>query len=212
MTESLAELQQLCTEAGIRRFSPEEMVELLQEGETVDWILEQILPDSPPGSADRLRPVLQLFAREEAVGEKMALEDAVATEAQTAQETTEFTPDSLEDIELPPGVDLEQIKGMMDSPQGALLADFGSFCEERNVDTRSQGDEMAEVMQVLHEEWVNTPREALQGKRPAELLEGGRLFPHKVETFRREQPKIGRNDPCPCASGKKYKRCCGMEA
>ena len=23
------------------------------------------------------------------------------------------------------------------------------------------------------------------------------------------QPKIGRNDPCPCGSGKKYKRCCG---
>lgn len=25
----------------------------------------------------------------------------------------------------------------------------------------------------------------------------------------REEPKIGRNDPCPCGSGKKYKRCCG---
>ena len=31
---------------------------------------------------------------------------------------------------------------------------------------------------------------------------------HKPETFRREQPKIGRNDPCPCGSGKKYKNCC----
>jgi HEAT repeat protein len=27
--------------------------------------------------------------------------------------------------------------------------------------------------------------------------------------FRREGPKIGRNDPCPCGSGKKYKKCCG---
>ena len=25
----------------------------------------------------------------------------------------------------------------------------------------------------------------------------------------REEPKIGRNDPCPCGSGKKYKKCCG---
>jgi SEC-C motif-containing protein len=25
----------------------------------------------------------------------------------------------------------------------------------------------------------------------------------------REEPKIGRNDPCSCGSGKKYKRCCG---
>lgn len=33
--------------------------------------------------------------------------------------------------------------------------------------------------------------------------------PAKVETYRREQPKVGRNDPCPCGSGKKYKKCCG---
>ncbi|HWA85751.1 MAG TPA: YchJ family protein [Opitutus sp.] len=28
-------------------------------------------------------------------------------------------------------------------------------------------------------------------------------------TVRRETPKVGRNDPCPCGSGKKYKKCCG---
>ena len=31
----------------------------------------------------------------------------------------------------------------------------------------------------------------------------------KEGTFRREEPKVGRNDPCPCGSGKKYKQCCG---
>jgi len=30
------------------------------------------------------------------------------------------------------------------------------------------------------------------------------------KTVRRESPKIGRNDPCPCGSGKKYKKCCGL--
>jgi len=25
----------------------------------------------------------------------------------------------------------------------------------------------------------------------------------------RSGPKVGRNDPCPCGSGKKYKHCCG---
>ncbi|HEY0135878.1 MAG TPA: SEC-C metal-binding domain-containing protein [Nannocystis sp.] len=25
----------------------------------------------------------------------------------------------------------------------------------------------------------------------------------------REQPKVGRNDPCVCGSGKKFKKCCG---
>ncbi len=28
-------------------------------------------------------------------------------------------------------------------------------------------------------------------------------------TFKREMPKVGRNDPCPCGSGKKFKKCCG---
>ena len=27
-----------------------------------------------------------------------------------------------------------------------------------------------------------------------------------------DEPKIGRNDPCPCGSGKKYKKCCGKDA
>ena len=35
---------------------------------------------------------------------------------------------------------------------------------------------------------------------------------HKQETVRRETPKVGRNDPCPCGSGKKYKHCCGRNA
>ena len=29
------------------------------------------------------------------------------------------------------------------------------------------------------------------------------------DPYRREEPKIGRNDPCCCGSGKKYKKCCG---
>ncbi len=31
----------------------------------------------------------------------------------------------------------------------------------------------------------------------------------EVQTVRREGPKVGRNDPCPCGSGKKYKKCHG---
>jgi preprotein translocase subunit SecA len=29
-------------------------------------------------------------------------------------------------------------------------------------------------------------------------------------TVKREAAKVGRNDPCPCGSGKKYKKCCGQ--
>ena len=34
----------------------------------------------------------------------------------------------------------------------------------------------------------------------------------EVKTVRREEPKVGRNDPCPCGSGKKYKKCHGAAA
>jgi preprotein translocase subunit SecA len=34
--------------------------------------------------------------------------------------------------------------------------------------------------------------------------------PEKPEPIRRDTPKVGRNAPCPCGSGKKYKKCCGI--
>lgn len=36
--------------------------------------------------------------------------------------------------------------------------------------------------------------------------------PQRVQPVRREEPKVGRNAPCPCGSGKKYKHCCGKAA
>ncbi|HTM30713.1 MAG TPA: SEC-C metal-binding domain-containing protein, partial [Vicinamibacterales bacterium] len=33
-----------------------------------------------------------------------------------------------------------------------------------------------------------------------------------IKTVKREEPKVGRNDPCPCGSGKKYKKCHGAAA
>jgi hypothetical protein len=30
------------------------------------------------------------------------------------------------------------------------------------------------------------------------------------QPYRRTEPKVGRNEPCPCGSGKKYKKCCGL--
>ncbi|WP_084591481.1 SEC-C metal-binding domain-containing protein [Gilvimarinus agarilyticus] len=31
-----------------------------------------------------------------------------------------------------------------------------------------------------------------------------------TEPLMRDTPKVGRNDPCPCGNGKKFKKCCGM--
>ncbi len=37
----------------------------------------------------------------------------------------------------------------------------------------------------------------------------GQLPEESAPTYKREVPKVGRNDPCPCGSGKKHKKCCG---
>jgi len=39
------------------------------------------------------------------------------------------------------------------------------------------------------------------------FFEDGRIV--KSQPVVRDAPKVGRNEPCPCGSGKKYKKCCG---
>jgi len=47
-------------------------------------------------------------------------------------------------------------------------------------------------------------------ERRIQSLRGGTQPRKKDKTPRRKAAKIGRNDPCYCGSGKKYKKCCGM--
>jgi preprotein translocase subunit SecA len=62
---------------------------------------------------------------------------------------------------------------------------------------------------------LNDPGEVLSGSGApgrfagAEPKEAHGGADASVETVRREGPKVGRNDPCPCGSGKKYKKCHG---
>ena len=50
---------------------------------------------------------------------------------------------------------------------------------------------------------------AAQAQAPVPARTGG---DDVIKTVRREEPKVGRNDPCPCGSGKKYKKCHGQAA
>ena len=201
MQELATRLEALCQAKGAEKFSAEEIVELLTDGEEVDWIVDQVLPTAAEADRSEMGQVLAEIAAE------------VAPAAPPGTEDEE--PAALEELDLaqlqqalPPGVDVQQVEEMLRSPQGAMLADFSAFCQERGFDGEPDEAEMRE----LHEEWLQTPRPALEGEKPADALDGGRLFPGKVETFRRETPKVGRNDPCPCGSGKKFKRCCGKAA
>ena len=203
MQELATRLEALCQAKGAEKFSAEEIVELLADGEEVAWIVDQVLPAA--AEADR-REMGQVLAE-------------IAAAVAPAPAAGEEEPAAVEELDLaqlqqalPAGVDVQQVEDMLRSPQGALLADFSAFCQERGFEGEQSEVETNDAIRELHEEWLQTPRPALEGERPAAVLEGGRLFPGKVETFRRQTPKVGRNDPCPCGSGKKFKRCCGKAA
>lgn len=49
--------------------------------------------------------------------------------------------------------------------------------------------------------------EKVEKKRMSKNIKEGAS--EKQQTIKRQAPKVGRNDPCPCGSGKKYKNCCG---
>jgi preprotein translocase subunit SecA len=75
--------------------------------------------------------------------------------------------------------------------------------------TPTTGTSGPRVMQMRHEEAGSAFANAARDQQAAMRAQGQES---KVETIRREQPRVGRNDPCPCGSGKKYKQCHGRTA
>lgn len=68
------------------------------------------------------------------------------------------------------------------------------------LDLRSQ-KETDRFTQLFSRLWDNTPRVDLGGATPTEAQKKG--------VGDEPARAVGRNDPCPCGSGKKFKRCCG---
>jgi len=119
-------------------------------------------------------------------------------------------------------------------PDGAIRGDYDKYCASYEQSIRDAGGAIRDVAisyprdflkQQL--EWAPVLAEPAEPEpptpvtpRPAELATPpapNRQPPRvggddaAVKTVRRDQPKVGRNDPCPCGSGKKYKKCHGQE-
>jgi preprotein translocase subunit SecA len=61
---------------------------------------------------------------------------------------------------------------------------------------------------TTHQEAASVAEEFGGDAQQAEQREPGQQV-QTIEPIRNRQEKVGRNDPCPCGSGKKYKKCCG---
>ena len=72
----------------------------------------------------------------------------------------------------------------------------------KTVAARMQADGVNMKDQKAVKEWVEKHKDEIEaGKMQAPGA--------KPETFVKKEPAVGRNEPCPCGSGKKYKKCCG---
>ena len=147
-----------------------------------------------------------------------------------SQEAT-FTPETMRELErvvLLRQVDLKWMEHLdeMDDLRGS--AGLNAYAQ-RNPITEYQlvGGEMFDGMvAAIREDTVRmvltaTPRVEVKREAVAKITStnegGGTVSAGKVATTRpagagvpvKKQVKVGRNDPCPCGSGKKYKKCCG---
>ena len=91
----------------------------------------------------------------------------------------------------------------------SIKEEFVKFCYNVTVQTTTERKNVMGYGEGHKDEF--SEEQYLEAAGEGEMPDGA-VIPereHKQETFRREQPKVGRNDPCPCGSGKKFKHCCG---
>ncbi len=93
----------------------------------------------------------------------------------------------------------------------SIKEDTVKFCYNVTVETRTERKNILGVGKEVKEDFVDDGPVQGGGEMP-DAQQIPEREKKKPETYRREQPKVGRNDPCPCGSGKKYKQCCGKNA
>jgi len=82
---------------------------------------------------------------------------------------------------------------------------------EQEMDDSAERQRAAEAMKFQHAEAsaLGAPQAQPPGGLPRQRGAAAAPQLEPVEPFKRETPKVGRNEPCPCGSGKKYKQCHG---
>lgn len=121
----------------------------------------------------------------------------------------------------PDNPELLQLKAELEQARGnaeAAIEHYQAALEWTGSELRQRAEIVESLSALLaadgkHSEVALLRRRELEltnSLEPRRALAPNGTTPPNRTTVRREQPKVGRNDPCTCGSGKKYKKCCGQ--
>ena len=96
---------------------------------------------------------------------------------------------------------------MFDEMIADIREETVKFCYNVSVTTNATRRNVVSGPSKASKEEYRDDEAAAMGNGPAAAPKAEKTG--KQETIHRDAPKVGRNDPCPCGSGKKYKNCCG---
>ena len=106
----------------------------------------------------------------------------------------------------PAGAYAQEGYDMFELMVNSIKEDFVKACYNVTVQTSAERKNVMGSGEGHKDEFADEPMMAGDMPEQQQIPERER---RKPETVRRDAPKVGRNDPCPCGSGKKYKHCCG---
>lgn len=104
------------------------------------------------------------------------------------------------------GGTFKDIEGCLSWPDKLILAE-----RHRNVEVEYfnlEGKYVSEVFTGFPAQIIQHEVDHLNGVEE-EVVDKDYKIDSDFKTVKREQPKVGRNEPCPCGSGKKFKKCHG---
>ncbi len=93
---------------------------------------------------------------------------------------------------------------MFDEMISDIREETVKYCFNATLDTKTERHNVVKSQKASKEEFVDSSSD---GKRAIDGSEEVKI--EKQMPVKRKEPKVGRNDPCPCGSGLKYKNCCG---
>ena len=190
--------------------------------EVMDFTAETGLIEEPKQLLARFEGLFFPKGEVEAQTEPAAMEEAIfeACQRAYAQKEREYTPDVMREAErilMLRTVDeywMDHLDGMTDLRQSVGLRAYG---QKNPVDVfKNEGFDMFEQMnEAIRTEFVRRifafrlkTEEELRREAVAKIVSTGGSDGTVKKQPVQKKDKVGRNDPCPCGSGKKYKHCC----